>query len=309
MENYLEKYLKHIQMETHYIVSDINCEICNCKENTVIRENISLGKDLIGKLPVVACNNCGFLYQNPRFEEKFYEDFYSKNYRNVIFGKNNPDERFINDQTIRGEKVFNFLKPYLKEKGSILDVGSSLGCMLIPFLKNGWHALGTDPDKGYVEYGKNKLKLPVIDVKAERMNLEPNSFDVIIIMGSLEHVFDPNLTLEICRKAAKEDSLLLLEGRGHPQSHSSVYFNHNHHRYFTLNSIKLMMLKFGWEPIITTDDQICGASRAGGIYCLGKMKTKPSFKEFKKFIQAGNREKPSELLEKFQKNDRHFGNL
>ena len=100
MENYLKKYLKHIQMETNYIVSDINCEICDSKENTVIRENISLGKGLIGKLPVVACNNCGFLYQNPRFEEKFYEDFYSKNYRNVIFGKNNPDEKFINDQTI-----------------------------------------------------------------------------------------------------------------------------------------------------------------------------------------------------------------
>ena len=61
-------------------------------------------------------------------------------------------------------------------------------------------------------------------------------------MGSLEHIYDPNKTLEICKKAAKDKSLIILEGRGKPQSHTRDYFNQNHHRYFSLVSITLRVI-------------------------------------------------------------------
>ena len=57
----------------------IQCEICSSSENTVVREIVSVGNDnFYAKLPVVSCNRCGFLFQNPRFPESFYKEFYSK---------------------------------------------------------------------------------------------------------------------------------------------------------------------------------------------------------------------------------------
>ena len=68
-------------------------------------------------------------------------------------------------------------------------------------------------------------------------------------MGSLEHVFDPNKTLKKCRQSAKINSYILLEARGYPQNHSKLYFNHNHHRYFSKKSLEMILLKHGWQPI------------------------------------------------------------
>jgi SAM-dependent methyltransferase len=306
METFLKDYLRHIQMEGDYTSEYIPCEICGDPASTVVREEISLGKGIFGKLPVVTCNTCGFLYQNPRFNKEFYEDYYAKHYRNVIFGKTDPSQEFVDDQIRRGGLLYESIVSHLPERGALLDVGSSVGGMMQAFMEHGWEALGTDPDIGFVNYGKEKLGLPVIAVGAEEMELEARKYDLIIIMGSLEHVYDPNLTLELCRKAAKPGSLLLLEGRGHPQSASKTYFNHNHHRYFTLNSIELMMFKHGWQPLLTTDNLICGPTRPGGIYCLGRLGAVPTHDEFLAMIRSGKREAPETILGKFDALDRKW---
>ena len=59
--------------------------------------------------------------------------------------------------------------------------------------------------------------------------------------------------------------------------------------------------------IITTDEQICGASRAGGIYCLGKLKKTPNQKQFHELIKNGKYENCEDLIKKFNKIDLKFG--
>tara|TARA_B100001093_G_scaffold463795_1_gene480142 strand:- start:2187 stop:3116 length:930 start_codon:yes stop_codon:yes gene_type:complete len=307
MENFLKDYLNKIGMNGNYSASKIPCEICSSEENTIIRENVSLGNNEYTKLPVVSCNNCGYIFQNPRFNEKFYDDFYSNKYRDLLFKKKIPSNDFIDDQISRGQILFKFLEKHIVSKGNLLDVGSSVGGMMIPFINNGWQALGTDPDKEYVEFGKKQMNLPVEDVKAEKMKLEDDFFDLIIIMGSLEHVYDPNKTLSICKQAAKDGSLILIEGRGHPQSSSKTYFNQNHHRYFTFNSMELILLKYGWKPILITDEPICGPSRPGGIYCLGLLDKKLTNININNIINSGKREIPSEIIEKFDELDSKHG--
>lgn len=306
MEDFQTEYLKHIGIEGEYSSKQISCEICSGSQCTVIRDNVSLGRGKIGKLPVVACNICGFLYQNPRFDQKFYHDFYHHQYRNVISGSATPSQAFIDDQIQRGRILFENVAPYFEKAGAILDVGSSAGGLMRAFIENGWSGLGTDPDSGYVRYGKEILGLNLEEVSAEDMQLTPQSYDFIIIMGSLEHVFDPNLVLQLCRRASKPEGILLLEGRGHPQSHSQTYFNHNHHRYFSLNSIQLMMLKHGWEPFRVTDEPLCGPTRPGGIYALGRATTIPSHSTLLELIGNGKSESIVDILDKFERLDREY---
>ncbi len=309
MKKFLKDYLNHIQMESNYASKNIPCEICGDTHTTLIRETISIGKGAYGKLPVVACNTCGFLFQNPRFDKKFYQDYYALQYRKVIYGKVIPPPDFVTDQINRGQFLYNSIHHLLPKTGTLLDVGSSVGGMMKAFMERGWDALGTDPDTNFVNFGRNELGLPVIPVSAEEMDLKNQKFDLILIMGSLEHVFDPNKTLEICRAAAKPGSLLLLEGRGHPQSASKNYFNHNHHRYFTLNSIELMMMKFGWQPFLTTDDPLCGPTRPGSIYSIGRLGSQPSTEEFIAKILGGKRDLVSSVLDLFNQLDRKWDSV
>jgi len=270
--DYIVDYLNHIGIANKYKAKEINCEFCGFYEFSLVRDVIDVGKGKFAKLPVVSCNRCGGLFQNPRFPREFYKEFYSKKYRDSLYGDLSPSKSFIDDQFKRGKLLYKSLQKYLPKKRNlkILDVGCSSGGMMKSFIEKGWKGYGTDPDVGYVKYGKDVLNLPVEVKDSEEMELEKNSFDLIIIMGSLEHVFDPNKTLEICRKAAKPNSLLLLEGRGHPQKESKIYFNHNHHRYLTLNSMSILMLRHGWKPILRTDEELTGPTRKGGIFCLGK---------------------------------------
>lgn len=307
MKKYLKDYLDHVGMKGKYEAKKISCEVCGFSESTLIRDLISIGRDAFGKLPVVACNRCGYLYQNPKFNRKFYDDYYRVYYKNIITKQSNLDQAFINDQKKRGQLLYDALKEYLGKPGFVLDVGCATGTMLIPFIKSGWNVYGVDPDTGFVKYGKEKLGLPIETIAAEDMKLEKGRYNFIMILGSLEHVYDPNKTLKICREAQAKEGYLLIEGRGHPQRESKIYFNHNHHRYFTFNSMELMMIKHGWEPVFTTDRPICGSTRPGGIYCLSKASAIPGRKEFLALINQGRRETPEEILQKFNKLDKSKG--
>lgn len=305
MENYIKDYLGQINMDYRRYSSElIECEVCGSKEYEIVREVISISKGNYGRLPVVCCKRCGFLFQNPRLNEKFYEDYYKNNYRNLIFKRNDPTDEFLSNQIFRGKKLFDFVKEHIPKKGKILDVGCSVGGMLIPFIENGWQAFGTDLDSEYVRFGKEKMGLPLEDVKAENMVLEENAYDLIVIIGSLEHIYDPNKTLEICKKAGKNNSVIVLAGRGEPKSHTRDYFNLNHHRYLSKISIELLMIKHGWEPFLTIHEGIYGP-KGHSLTSIGKLK-----KEFEKEDFAQTLEKKyenySEIIKKFDDHDKNF---
>ena len=117
-----------------------------------------------------------------------------------------------------------------------------------PFLDRGWSGLGIDPDRGAAAYGAEVLGLPVVIQAAEDLTVEAETFDLIVITGSLEHVYDPNAVLSLCRRAAAPDLLLLLEGHGLGQAAVVGAPGHNHRRFLTGNSLALLMLKHGWIP-------------------------------------------------------------
>jgi 2-polyprenyl-3-methyl-5-hydroxy-6-metoxy-1,4-benzoquinol methylase len=293
-------YLNYLNCKIDYKVKKSKCEVCNNSKNTKIIDRISWSQNKYGYMPIVACNFCGFVFQLFRFSKIFYETFYSKYYREKIFKNPNPSRKFILDQKSRGIKLYNFLNQQnlLKKNGSMLDVGCSAGLFLKPFVDRGWRCFGNDPDKAYVEYGIKNYNLPIKFEQAENMKLKKKSLDLIIIMGSLEHCYDPNVVIKKCSSAAKKNCILVLEARGNPQSNSKNYFNHNHHRYFSENSLELMMIKYGFKPILSTSYPITGPTRKGGIYCIG-IKNNRSI-NLKKLISSGKKESVSSVIYKYK---------
>ena len=50
MEIYLKEYLNKIGMQNNYTANKIKCEICSSEDNTIIREQVSIGKKSIYKI-------------------------------------------------------------------------------------------------------------------------------------------------------------------------------------------------------------------------------------------------------------------
>ena len=69
----------------------------------------------------------------------------------------------MQDQRKRGKLLYKFLKDMLPSKGSMVDVGSSVGLMLVPFLEKKWKCIETT-QINYVKYGK-KIGLPAEAIK------------------------------------------------------------------------------------------------------------------------------------------------
>ncbi|MFC5474496.1 class I SAM-dependent methyltransferase [Paraherbaspirillum soli] len=265
------RYLRAVGMERDYTVVAHPCDLCGDSSFRSLVTEVDIGRGQRWELPVVMCNSCGFVMQNPRFESRFYEDYYRKYYRVNLFGATEPERAFVLDQMRRGDLLYRAIEQFLPDTGALLDVGCSAGGMMVPFHKRGWQTHGTDPDFGYADYGRRQLKLAIDVVSAEEMVLPDEQFDLIVITGSLEHVYDVNRTLEICRRASRSNGLLFIEGRALESGAASGVFSHTHRRYLTLHSIRLLMRKHGWTPMLATSDPLCGPTRPGGVYVLGRV--------------------------------------
>ena len=299
----IKKYLNYLKFKKFYKPKLKDCELCGSKNSKILRKKVSWNNNKFGVLPVHCCTTCGFVFQNPRFSKEFYFNYYKKAYRAITLKTQIPPKIYIKDQKNRGEKLYKFLKPMLPKKGSMLDVGSSIGMMMKPFLKNNWKCQGNDPLKSYAEWGRNKYNLPVEWMQSEDMKLKKKSLDLIIIMGSIEHVVDVNLVMKKCENAIKNNGLMVLESRGDPLGNTKGFFNQSHHRYFFENTLQLILIKYGFEPFLTTKYPITGPTRENTIFCLAKYKGKKVSKNFKKLITSGKRETFADIEHKLKYHD------
>lgn len=266
IKKFHKKYLIHLGCKkTNYISQILPCEICNSKKTEIIQKYVHIGNNKFGYLPFVICLKCGLLYQKPKLSKRFYTQFYAKWYRNSISHCSQPSEYFFTDQRSRAKKLIKAWGKYFKSAKNVLDVGCSSGGMLYEFRKKNFKVYGVDPDRRFVMWGKKKYKLPISVQCAENFK-STIKYDLILIMGSLEHVYNANTVLKHITRHASKTSFLVLEGRGYPQKSPKIFFSHNHHRIFTRKTMQLLCIKHGWFPLKTTTSPICGPTRPGAIY-------------------------------------------
>ncbi|MCV4341499.1 class I SAM-dependent methyltransferase [Pseudomonas capsici] len=295
----ISHYLHVLQMDAGYQATAMDCEICGSAQHQVLLERIAGPEQYSVDLPVLGCLGCGHIFQKYRFSAQFYKDYYDKFYRLKLFGNSEPERNFFLDQVRRGEHLYQSLREYLPERGRLLDVGCSAGGLMIPFAKKGWTVTGNDPDRAYVEYGK-KIGLNIELTAAEEM-ATPGDVDLIIINGSLEHMYDAHQVLQRCRQASAQDGLLLIEGRALGHGLELGVLTHNHRRYLNGTSIELLMRMHGWEPVLTTEQPLCGPTRPGAVFVLGRcMPAGPETSGLEQTKALGRERLLGYYLERFQ---------
>jgi SAM-dependent methyltransferase len=294
----LSEYLERLEMSGFVPNAAVACEVCGSLEAEPLREAMRVTDRLWVRFIAVSCRRCGFMYQTPRFPPAFYLDYYARLWRMLLWGDSKPSEEYVAHQIERGAALADSLADRLPPPGRLLDVGCGVGAFMKPFLDRGWSGWGVDPDLEAIAYGGDVLGLPVAVQAAEELDVEPEAFDLVIITSSLEHVYDPNAVLERCRRAAAPGSLLLLEGHALGQAEGHRALGHNHRRFLTGASMELLMLKHGWTPELTTSRALCGPTRPGSVFVLGRRAEPLSPSALEAVIAAGRRETPDQMKQR-----------
>jgi 2-polyprenyl-3-methyl-5-hydroxy-6-metoxy-1,4-benzoquinol methylase len=94
--------------------------------------------------------------------------------------------------------------------GSLLDVGCGGGRLLNRMKKRGWQVAGTDFDEQATNKVTARYGVQTYVGDLPQCNLSANSFDVVTMSQTIEHLYDPQATLRECLRILKPGGLLVM---------------------------------------------------------------------------------------------------
>lgn len=168
------------------------------------------------------------------------------------------DEFYIQDRK-QFENIYqrrvNLIKSYHKKPGKVLEIGSSAGLMLFQLKNMGWEVLGVEPSKKAAHFSK-KLAIPTLLNTFEGAKLPQNTFDVVIINHTLEHLSSPEKVLEKVHKILKSGGLCLIDVPNFGSLSAKIYGSkwpyllpEEHLWHFTYQALEKLLKKTGFEII------------------------------------------------------------
>lgn len=198
-----------IELEPTKLIAVSNCPVCDKTgfSNYLDIKDYFLSQE---KFNVSRCDNCGFLFTNPRPDEKGIQKYYQSD----EYLSHSKDKKGILSSVYNIVRNYSIRKKYnlivkLKPSGSILDIGCGTGEVLKHFSDNGWAVQGIEPAEKARNYAKNTLDLPV-DNEEQLNQTKSNSFDVITLWHVLEHVPKLHERMKQINRILKDDGVLIV---------------------------------------------------------------------------------------------------
>lgn len=139
---------------------------------------------------IVQCNQCGYVYANPRWDEEELIGLYGAV----------EDETYVEESDGRRLTFAKHLQEFEEYTGpangrELLDVGAYVGVFVEIAQQAGWNALGIEPSSWAVEYAKEQ-GLPVMQGTQDSPELSGRQFDALTMWDVIEHVADPFAELQ-----------------------------------------------------------------------------------------------------------------
>jgi len=203
---------------------------------------------------VVQCQECGLCFTNPRPSIRSIGQFYPSVYRpHQIHAK----RRARNYQQRPGWRRPRNERQVLDwhGEGRLLDFGCGSGSFLEQMHHNGWQVTGVDLSAPTVYRIRAELNLQVHVGTLPHPDLKPESFDVITMWHSLEHVHQPREVLREAHRLLVPGGKLLV-AVPNIDSLAFRWFGRNwfgldlprHLTHFTPWTLPLMLERTGFHP-------------------------------------------------------------
>lgn len=206
---------------------------------------------------VIACDKCGFVYNDMQASQKDYNDFYSRfsKYESSI----SPGGRINQGDRDKYERMAKDLIALgLDKQASILDIGCAKGGLLATLKNHGFNNLtGLDPSPNCVEQVKAQgLKAIQGGLFAENFPEKTltQEFDCVIVSHVIEHVYDIATAIQNAFAFVKPGGMLYLEvpdATRYTQYYVTPfhYFDFEHINHFDEQSLNNLMSRYNCAQI------------------------------------------------------------
>lgn len=211
---------------------------------------------------VATCHVCGLVFLNPRMTAVGYQRFYAGIYRPLVSAFHG---RRIDAHTIRDEQRAyaadraQFLEPFMPVTArTLLDIGGSTGVVAQHFgIAFNLQATVLDPAPLEVAEAK-RLKLTTIAGLVEEHDFCAQTFDVVTLCQTVDHLLDPMGVLARVRTLLSPDGILYLDIVDfHDAQRKAGTFEGalkiDHPYYFTRTSMMKMLRRAGFEILKRAD--------------------------------------------------------
>ncbi|MDD5687508.1 MAG: class I SAM-dependent methyltransferase [Elusimicrobia bacterium] len=229
---------------------DATCKICNKNQKFIFEYH---------KYVYCRCVNCGLVSTYPLPDDITIETHYAKKF---IEG-NYQLLREYSDQYIFIYKGFvNVLESELRKHGlklpglSVLDVGCFTGEFLYLLRERGADVYGLELQTEAVEIANEKLSGRVLKADVYENIFPKKQFDIITLLGVVEHVLDPAKLLNRSSELLKPGGILLIQTPNSASLFAKImgklwppFAPVEHIHIFTKKSIKLKLKELGFENI------------------------------------------------------------
>ena len=214
----------------------VGCDLCGESQASLVTHTTDHEHGVDGVFNVVRCDGCGLHYLNPRPAPEAIGQCYPGDYYAYSGGRaqsGGPGMKTRVKRLIRANRslsaVARMIKPLRHlatdiaiaddlpgwiKPGKVLDVGCGVGAFLDAMRENGWATAGIEPDE--VAAGRAREKDHQIVCQSATDPLDEafagDSFDLILMSHSLEHVHSPTQALANLRPLLKpETGRLIIE--------------------------------------------------------------------------------------------------
>lgn len=147
------------------------------------------------------CDNCGYIFDNPRPTVVAITDYYSDT-ENYDFWLEEEDGR---DAMWR--RRLSLSLPFV-DKGKLLDIGTGTG-QFLDIAKKNFEVFGTEVSEKAIEIGKEKYQLEIDQGELGDIKYK-EKFDLLTMFHVLEHVPSPKETIEQCSQNLVEGGYIVI---------------------------------------------------------------------------------------------------
>lgn len=179
----------------------MNCIICNGNNNKVafVKNNYM----------ILHCEDCDHLFTDLKLTPKAIDIIYSDNYFNG--GGDGYDDYSVEKEMLinRGEYYADKLSKFM-DPGKVLDIGSAAGFILKGFENKGWDGTGIEPNKSMVKYGRDEVKVKIINGTFNCAKLE-GKFDLIVAIQVISQLNNLNSAIRKIYNCLNPGGYILIE--------------------------------------------------------------------------------------------------
>lgn len=210
---------------------------------------------------IVACSNCHFVFDDLDITQKDLDDYYAHSVK-----YQHPDAwgngGYSTASLARYRHIVDFVRPYLEECHSFLDIGAGKGGLLHT-VKETCHCnkifTAVEPSMCFIkEHNGIYFYSSLEDTLAQNFR-----YDFIFCTHVLEHVFDLQSFVKKINDISKIGKYVYIEvpnAAAYVKGHKApfYYFDREHINHFTIESLKNLFFHYGFKMLFSFETQSIG---------------------------------------------------